>query len=72
MARIAGINIPLNNELDRAGNPDTIANLAAVRDNFEGPWVVWNVVRALFSTAALVCLGRALIAHRDSAGAEAG
>ncbi|HEY3144543.1 MAG TPA: anthrone oxygenase family protein [Acidimicrobiales bacterium] len=63
-----GINIPLNNELDQAGDPDRIANLAAVRDHFEGPWVAWNIVRGLFSTVALGCLGRALILHGNSPG----
>jgi uncharacterized membrane protein len=61
-----GINIPLNNELDQAGDPDKIANLAAVRDDFEGPWVAWNVVRALLSTAALASLGRALMVRRTA------
>lgn len=58
-----GINVPLNNQLDRAGDPDVITNLAAVRDRFEGPWVASNVVRTLLSTAALGCLGRALVLH---------
>lgn len=61
-----GINIPLNDQLDRAGDPDLIANLAAVRNDFEGPWVAWNVVRTLLSTAALGCLGRALVLHGGS------
>ncbi len=26
-------------------------------------WVAWNIVRALASTAALACLGRALLLH---------
>jgi uncharacterized membrane protein len=64
LAITIGINIPLNNELDQAGDPDQIRNLAAVRDDFEGPWVVWNVVRFLFSAAAFGCLGRALVSHR--------
>ena len=42
-----GINIPLNDELDRAGDPDRIADLADVRNRFEGPWVAANVVRTL-------------------------
>ena len=61
-----GVNIPLNNQLDRAGDPDVITNLAAVRDRFEGPWVAWNIVRTLLSTAALGCLGRALVLHGTS------
>jgi uncharacterized membrane protein len=62
-----GVNIPLNNQLDRAGDPDVLTNLAAVRDRFEGPWVAWNIVRTLLSTAALGCLGRALVLHGDAA-----
>ena len=37
LAVTAGINIPLNNELDHAGDPDRIADLAHVRNQFEGP-----------------------------------
>jgi uncharacterized membrane protein len=60
LAVSAGINTPLNDELDRAGDPDTITNLGDVRDRFEGPWVAANIVRTLLSTAALVALVRAV------------
>jgi uncharacterized membrane protein len=40
------LNIPLNNALADGG----------ARDAFEGPWVLWNVVRTLTSTAGFVCL----------------
>lgn len=44
---------------------------AALRDRFEDPWVAWNAVRALLSTAATACLTRALVryghAHRRPA-----
>jgi uncharacterized membrane protein len=64
-----GINIPLNDELDRAGDPDRIADLAHVRDRFEGPWVAANIVRALLSTAAVAALARALFLFgRNAAG----
>jgi uncharacterized membrane protein len=63
-----GINIPLNNELDRAGDPDRIADLAHVRDQFEAPWVAANLVRAVFSTAAVAALARALFLEGRSAG----
>jgi uncharacterized membrane protein len=53
-------NIPLNDELDRAGDPETIANIAQVRDDFETPWVVWNLVRTAAITAAFGCLARGL------------
>ena len=57
------ISIPLNEELVDAGDPAAIADLARVRDDFEGPWVAWNVVRTVASTVALACLGRALVLH---------
>jgi uncharacterized membrane protein len=56
----AAFNIPLNNELERAGDPSTIANIAQVRDDFETPWVIWNVVRTVAVTAAFGCLARGL------------
>lgn len=46
------VNIPLNNRLDVADD------VPAARRAFEGPWVRWNHVRMVFSTAgfALLCL----------------
>ncbi|MFF1676046.1 anthrone oxygenase family protein [Streptomyces sp. NPDC058256] len=58
------VNIPLNDELMDAGDPAKIADPAAVREEFEDPWVAWNVVRALLSTLALACLARALLLYR--------
>ena len=55
-----GINVPLNDELDRAGD------LAHVRNQFEGPWVAANIVRTLLSTAAVAALARALLLHGRS------
>jgi uncharacterized membrane protein len=54
-------NIPLNDELADAGDPERIADLANVRDDFYEPWVAWNIVRTVASTAALTCLGYALL-----------
>ncbi|MFE5819376.1 DUF1772 domain-containing protein [Streptomyces sp. NPDC056479] len=50
-------NIPLNNGLEGGGDP------AALREEFEDPWVAWNVVRAVLSTVAMGCLGRALVGY---------
>jgi uncharacterized membrane protein len=58
-----GVNIPLNDQLDGAGDPDQIADLAAVRGRFEARWVRWNLVRALTSTAAFGVLAWALVLH---------
>jgi uncharacterized membrane protein len=57
------VNVPLNNELNAAGAPDRIADLAAVRERFEATWVRWNVVRAVASTAAFGCLTWALLLY---------
>jgi uncharacterized membrane protein len=61
-----GINVPLNDEIDRAGDPDRIADLADVRNQFEGPWVAANIVRTLVCTAAIAALARALLLHGRS------
>ncbi len=71
VAVTAGVNIPLNNELDRAGDPGRIADLAHVRDQFEGPWVAANLVRAVLSTAAVAALARALLLRGRGAGRKA-
>lgn len=55
----SGVNVPLNDELARAGDPARIADPAAVRDRFEDAWVAWNAVRAVLCTAALALLLRA-------------
>ncbi|GII76681.1 membrane protein [Sphaerisporangium rufum] len=56
-------NVPRNERLDRAGDPDTIADLAAVRAEFERPWVRWNTVRTALNIAAFGCLAWALLLH---------
>ena len=62
------MHFPLNEELERAGDPARIENLAEVRDDFETPWVVWNVVRTLVTTGALGCLAWALVLRRGTRG----
>jgi uncharacterized membrane protein len=52
---------PLNDDLAGAGDPSRIDDLAAVRDDFATPWIAWNIVRTLASTAAFGCLVRALV-----------
>ncbi|MFW0783333.1 anthrone oxygenase family protein [Gordonia sp. CPCC 206044] len=49
----AGLNVPLNNRLDAAGAVTGTQAVAAWAD-FIGPWVQWNIVRAVASTAAFV------------------
>jgi uncharacterized membrane protein len=55
------VHIPLNEDLQQAGDPDRIENLAAVRDDFVTPWVAWDIVRTLASTAAFASLTWALV-----------
>jgi uncharacterized membrane protein len=55
------IHVPLNEDIKQAGDPARIENLSAVRDDFVTPWVAWNIVRALASTAAFGSLAWALV-----------
>ena len=53
----ARVNVPLNDAIKAAGDPDQI-DVSATRKRFnEATWVRWNVVRAILTTAALACLG---------------
>jgi uncharacterized membrane protein len=50
------IHIPLNDAIDKAGDPKHI-DVAKVRADFhEARWVAWNYVRTITSTAAFVIL----------------
>ena len=54
------VNVPLNNAISAAGDPDRI-DLAAVRERFdEKRWARWNNARVLTSTAAFALLAWAL------------
>jgi uncharacterized membrane protein len=60
------VNVPLNDGIKAAGDPDRIGDLAAVRKRFnEARWAAWNLVRALASTAAFGCLAWALVAYGE-------
>ena len=51
------VNVPLNDAIKAAGDPDRIGDLRSVRRRFnEARWAGWNVVRALASVAAFGCL----------------
>jgi uncharacterized membrane protein len=64
------VHFPLNDELKAAGDPASIDDLAAVRDDFLTPWVVWNIVRTVASTAAFGCLAWALVLRGRTGRAE--
>lgn len=55
-----GVSVPLNDELAAAGAPTTIADPAAVRADYEDPWVTWNLVRTIASTIAFGLAGAAV------------
>jgi uncharacterized membrane protein len=56
------INVPLNDVIKNAGDPDRIRDLAGVRERFhESRWAAWNLVRVATSTGAFGCLGWALV-----------
>ena len=67
-----GINVPRNDALKAAGDPDQIADLAAVRRDFnEARWVAWNLVRTIATLVAFGCLAWGLVLHgRDTATTE--
>ncbi len=61
MVVTARVHLPRNDALKAAGDPDTIADLAAVRRDFdEARWSRWNLVRVVASIAATGCLAWAL------------
>jgi uncharacterized membrane protein len=54
------VHIPLNDDLEQAGDPARIDNIAEARDDFVTPWVAWDIVRTLATTAAFGSLTWAL------------
>jgi uncharacterized membrane protein len=55
------VNVPLNDAIKVAGEPDRIADLAAVRSAFdESRWAAWNLVRTVTTVAAFGILVGAL------------
>jgi uncharacterized membrane protein len=63
------VNVPRNDELKAAGEPDGAAELAALRDRFgEAEWSRWNTVRAVACTAAFGCLLWALVLYGRATG----
>ena len=56
------VNVPLNDAIKAAGDPDRITDLAEVRDEFdETRWTRWNRIRVLTTTPAFGCLAWALV-----------
>ncbi len=56
------INVPLNDKLLAAGKSSSrLSDFVAARNDFEGRWVAWNIIRTVANTAALGCLVYALV-----------
>jgi uncharacterized membrane protein len=56
------VNVPLNDDIKAAGDPDRLADLAGVREQFnEARWVGWNHFRTVATIAAFGCLTWALV-----------
>ncbi|MEN3613998.1 anthrone oxygenase family protein [Plantactinospora sp. ZYX-F-223] len=58
------VNVPLNDAIKAAGDPERIADLARVRRDFdEARWRAWNLVRVVLSSTAFGCLLVALVMY---------
>jgi uncharacterized membrane protein len=58
------VNVPLNDAIKAAGDPDRIRDLHAVRAAFdEGRWAAFNLVRTFASAAAFALLAWALVVY---------
>jgi uncharacterized membrane protein len=63
----AVVNVPLNDAIKAAGDPDRISDLAGVRERFgESRWAAWNLVRVVTTTGACACLAWALVLYGRS------
>lgn len=54
------INVPLNQWLAAQGPAALMADAGAIRVQYEGDWVFWNLVRSFASFAAFVMMLAAL------------
>ncbi len=58
------VNVPLNDAIKAAGDPDRITDLATVRAQFhETRWAAFNLVRVVTSTGAFASLLWALVVY---------
>jgi uncharacterized membrane protein len=61
------VNVPLNDALKRAGDPDRVSNLAAVRASFsEARWSRFNLIRTVLCLTSFTLLAWALTIHGRS------
>ena len=61
------VNVPLNDAIKRAGDPERIADLAAVRSDFnEARWTTFNLARVVLCSTSFGLLAWALVLHGRS------
>ena len=61
------VNVPLNDAIKAAGNPEHVRDLASIREHFhETRWAAWNLVRTVTTTGAFACLAWALVLYGRS------
>ena len=59
-----GVYGPMNEELTRAGGDAPADVLALAKEAYEAPWNVWNGVRTICSSLALLALIAACFSRR--------
>lgn len=59
----SAVNVPMNDRLEAAGDPASIADPAALRASIESRWIAWNTVRGVASVLSLLALAWALVVH---------
>ena len=58
------VNVPMNDAIKAAGDPDDTGDPSSVRASFdEAKWHRWNVARTLMSTSGFACLAIALVEY---------
>ena len=62
---ISFVNVPMNNQLADVDLDAPTRVLADARDAYEGPWGLWNGVRAVFSVLAFLALIGACLLRED-------
>lgn len=60
------VNVPMNDRLEAAGDPASIADPAALRASIEARWTAWNTVRGVAALFSLLALAWALVVHGRS------
>jgi uncharacterized membrane protein len=59
----SAVNVPMNDRLEAAGDPASIADPAALRASIEARWIAWNTVRGVASLLSFLALAWALVVH---------